>query len=58
MSLDAPQLRDKDKPDLSTFDWADPFYLEKELHEEERMIAASARSFAQETLQPLSLIHI
>jgi hypothetical protein len=28
MSLDAPQLAPKDKPNLGSFDWADPFYLE------------------------------
>ncbi|MEQ9260040.1 MAG: acyl-CoA dehydrogenase [Roseovarius sp.] len=53
MSLDAPKLKAKDKPDLSSFDWSDPFYLDAQLAEEERMIAESARSFAQETLQPL-----
>ncbi|QFT95881.1 Acyl-CoA dehydrogenase [Roseovarius sp. THAF8] len=52
MSLDAPKLRDKDKPDLAGFDWADPFLLNAQLEEDERMIADSARSFAQETLQP------
>ncbi|MRU13867.1 acyl-CoA dehydrogenase [Roseovarius sp. A21] len=52
MSLDAPKLAPKDKPDLGSFDWADPFYLENQLLEEERMIAQSARTFAQENLQP------
>ncbi|MEM9845552.1 MAG: acyl-CoA dehydrogenase family protein, partial [Pseudomonadota bacterium] len=52
MSLDAPKLRAKDKPDLASFDWADPFRLNDQLSEEERLIAESARSFAQETLQP------
>ncbi len=52
MSLDAPKLRDKDKPDLASFDWADPFLLNAQLEEDERMIADSARTFAQETLQP------
>jgi glutaryl-CoA dehydrogenase len=52
MSLDAPKLRDKDKPDLAGFDWADPFLLNGQLEEDERMIADSARTFAQETLQP------
>ncbi len=52
MSLDAPQIRDKDKPDLSSFDWQDPFLLENQLLEEERMISQSARTFAQENLQP------
>ena len=52
MSLDAPTIREKDKPDLGAFDWADPFLLNTQLAEEERLIADSARSFAQETLQP------
>jgi glutaryl-CoA dehydrogenase len=52
MSLDTPKLAPKDKPDLGSFDWADPFYLENQLLEEERMIAQSARTFAQENLQP------
>jgi glutaryl-CoA dehydrogenase len=51
MSLDAPKLAPKDKPDLGSFDWADPFHLENQLLEEERMIAQSARTFAQENLQ-------
>ena len=41
-----------DTPGLARFDWADPFYLENQLLEEERMIAQSARTFAQENLQP------
>ena len=52
MSLDAPKLAPKDKPDLGSFEWADPFYLENQMLEEERMIAQSARTFAQENLQP------
>ncbi|MBZ8119366.1 acyl-CoA dehydrogenase [Roseovarius sp. LXJ103] len=53
MSLDAPQtLKAKDAPDLGTFDWADPFYLNDQLSEDERMIADSARSFAAEKLAP------
>jgi glutaryl-CoA dehydrogenase len=52
MSLDTPELASKDKPDLGAFDWADPFYLENQLFEEERMIAQSACTFAQENLQP------
>ena len=52
MSLDAPALKAKDAPDLGSFDWEDPFRLNDQLAEEERMIAESARSFAQEQLQP------
>ena len=52
MSLDAPKPKAKDKPDLASFDWADPFLLNAQLEEDERLIADSARSFAQEVLQP------
>ncbi|PVA11593.1 acyl-CoA dehydrogenase [Pelagivirga sediminicola] len=52
MSLDAPAIKAKDAPDLSSFDWKDPFRLDDQLQEEERMIAESARTFAQEKLQP------
>ena len=52
MSLDAPQIRAKDKPDLGAFDWEDPFHLQSQLSEEERMIGDSARSFAAEALAP------
>src|SRR6056297_1420011 len=52
MSLDAAPLREKDKPDLGSFDWQDPFFLENKILEEERMISQSARTFAQEILQP------
>ena len=52
MSLDTPSLKPKDAPDLSDFDWEDPFRLTDQLEEEERMIADSARAYAQEKLQP------
>ncbi|MEO0566403.1 MAG: acyl-CoA dehydrogenase [Pseudomonadota bacterium] len=52
MSLDGQNLSDKDKPDLGQFDWADPFFLNDQLAEDERLIADSARSFAQDALQP------
>jgi glutaryl-CoA dehydrogenase len=38
--------------DAARFDWADPFHLESQLSEEENMIRATARDFAQERLQP------
>ncbi len=47
-----PALRAKDAPDLSSFDWADPLRLDDQLSEDERMIADSARAYAQEKLQP------
>ena len=34
------------------FDWADPFLLDDQLGEDERMIMASSRAYAQEKLQP------
>ncbi|MFD1159592.1 acyl-CoA dehydrogenase [Roseovarius aestuarii] len=52
MTLDAPQLKAKDAPDLAAFDWEDPFRLTDQLEEDERMIAVSARAYAQEKLQP------
>jgi len=52
MSLDAPTLRAKDRPGLGSFNWEDPFFLQKQLEEDERMIAESAHSFASEVLAP------
>ncbi|THH37119.1 acyl-CoA dehydrogenase [Aliishimia ponticola] len=52
LSQDAPQLRAKDAPDLGRFDWADPFRLADQLTEDERMIADSARAYADEKLAP------
>ncbi|PKP83896.1 MAG: acyl-CoA dehydrogenase [Alphaproteobacteria bacterium HGW-Alphaproteobacteria-2] len=42
----------KDAPDLARFDWEDPFRLEDQLTEDERMMRDAARSYAQEKLQP------
>ncbi len=39
-------------PDLGPFDWADPFRLEDQLTEDERMLRDAAREFAQTQLQP------
>jgi glutaryl-CoA dehydrogenase len=36
----------------AAFDWADPFRLEDQLSDEERMIRDAARAYAQEKLQP------
>ena len=38
--------------ELAAFDWSDPFRLENQLTEDERMIRDSARAFAQSELQP------
>ena len=39
-------------PSLGAFDWADPFLLDEQLNDEERMIRDAARTFAQARLQP------
>lgn len=49
---DIPYLKPKDAPDLSSFNWADPFYLNDQLTEEERMLGEGARAYAQDKLQP------
>jgi glutaryl-CoA dehydrogenase len=53
MNVEAPILKAKDAPDLGRFDWEDPFRLADQLDEDERMMWDSARSFAEEALQPL-----
>jgi glutaryl-CoA dehydrogenase len=45
-----PELRAKDAPDLSRFNWEDPFLLDQQLEEEERMVRDSAHAYAQESL--------
>ena len=47
-----PKLKPKDAPDLGRFDWEDPFRLDDQLTEEERMLRDAARAYAQEKLQP------
>ena len=37
---------------LGKFDWQDPFLIEQQLSEDERMIMLSARQYAQDKLQP------
>jgi len=37
---------------MTAFDWADPFFLEDELHDDERMIRDTARAYAREKLAP------
>lgn len=49
---DRPALQSKDAPELGPFDWADPFRLQDQLTEEERMMQTAAHAFAQEKLQP------
>ncbi len=45
-------LKAKDAPDLGRFDWQDPFRLEDQLTEDERMLRDAARAYAQDRLQP------
>jgi glutaryl-CoA dehydrogenase len=53
MSADAVKLVAKDAPDLGgAFAWADPFLLEDQLNEEERLIGRAAREYAQRVLAP------
>ena len=47
-----PHLKAKDAPDLGRFDWQDPFRMDDQLTEEERMLRDGARAYAQEKLQP------
>ncbi len=49
---DTPKLKAKDAPDLGRFNWEDPFRMEDQLSEEERMLRDAARAYAQEKLQP------
>ena len=41
--------------DMIRFDWADPFLLEDQLEDDERMIRDSAHSYAQEKLAPRAI---
>ena len=50
--ITANSLAEKDRPDLAAFDWADPFLLEDQLTDEERMIRDAARAYAEDRLQP------
>src|SRR5258708_4280629 len=42
----------KEKSAAAAFQWDDPFLLESQLTEDERMIRDTARQYAQEKLQP------
>ncbi|HEX8420386.1 MAG TPA: acyl-CoA dehydrogenase, partial [Sphingomonas sp.] len=37
---------------MGAFDWADPFLLDDQLSEDERMIRDSARAYADDKLAP------
>ena len=40
------------EPAILAFDWADPFGLDQQLTDEERLVSDTAEAFAQEKLQP------
>ena len=42
----------KDKPAQSSFQWDDPFLLDDQLTEDERMVRDTARAYAQDKLLP------
>src|SRR3569623_27757 len=46
------RLQPKDKPSPVDFQWDDPFMLDEQLTEDERMIRDTARDYAQEKLLP------
>lgn len=48
----AAKISAKDAPELARFDWEDPFFLEGQLTESERMLRDAARSYAQDRLAP------
>ena len=52
MTMQKPIVKSKDAPDLGVFTWSDPFHLEQQLSEEERMLKDASQTFAQEKLQP------
>lgn len=45
-------LSPKHAPELGPFDWADPFRLEDQLDEDERLLRDAAHAFAQDKLAP------
>jgi len=48
----AQNLSPQSAPSLSSFNWEDPFLLDDQLSDEERMMRDAARAYAQEKLQP------
>jgi glutaryl-CoA dehydrogenase len=50
--MPTPSKTDSRKP---TFNWADPFDLDSQLNEEERMVRDTARRYAQEKLLPRAI---
>ena len=51
--MNAPaKITGKDAPELSRFNWEDPFLLDAQLGEDERMLRDAAAAFAQKELAP------
>ena len=51
--MNAPQkITHKDAPELAPFDWADPFLIDSQLGEDDRMLRDAAAAFAQSELAP------
>ncbi|SFM17693.1 acyl-CoA dehydrogenase, partial [Shimia aestuarii] len=48
----AKELAPQSKPDLNAFNWEDPFLLESQLLEDERMIRDAAKAYCDEKLMP------
>ena len=48
----AKDLAPQSKPDLGSFNWDDPFLLETQLEEDERMVRDAARAYCDEKLAP------
>ncbi|MEM6744082.1 MAG: acyl-CoA dehydrogenase [Pseudomonadota bacterium] len=46
------QITTKDLPAQASFKWDDPFLLDDQLEEDERMVMASARGYAEDKLAP------
>ncbi len=55
MTHPAPKLSKKESPELASFAWIDPFLLDDQLGDDERMIRDSARAYAQDKLQPRAI---
>lgn len=48
----AKDLAPQSQPGLSSFSWEDPFLLEDQLEEDERMVRDAAKAYCEEKLQP------
>ncbi|MFY0619423.1 acyl-CoA dehydrogenase [Shimia sp.] len=48
----AKDLAPQSKPELGSFNWEDPFLIESQLEEDERMVRDAARAYCEEKLSP------